>query len=547
MAGIGAYGSSTQNCRRQLEQLFPEQLKAPEPFEADNIPVLKKVKGEWVSETVKVSFFLPHDWFAKVAECHLIEAIFGASLQKVKEFWSSIDPNDPKLFNNPITDVPDWQSLFIPFEYHGDGAPHQKHDSLLTNSCRSLLATHSVDIAMLLISATPGMCNSTKRRCEALGVKWLGDTDTAIGKYIAWSMNALFDGRHPEADAHGNDFTDSYRKSVAGKYLDPVHNMRGTFWTIPADNEHNALHYGLPHYSAGCKCMDCPANTTDIPWNDVSPNAIWRKNIYSPLDKVLLRGNSHWLLSVKGIGPSHFGFDPMHCFEIGPAGTAVANVFFDLVYKKYTGLKTKRLQKLNIEVQECYKELGITDNKISNLLEYKHFSDEKAPHQNFPDIMHSVIKARQVRYLVPVAAELCKKYHEPGDQYSDYRLKCLQSLAESYQIVDRNKLFLGRDTRRYMRCIDEFVVHYAALHTLTTNEGRYQWPIRPKLHYIAHIGINAKWLSPRAFWCYPGESMVGTIASLAQSCLNNTAPHQVPAALCSKYKFAKHLQFSVYL
>ncbi len=167
MAGIGAYGSSTQNCRRQLEQLFPEQLKAPEPFEADNIPVLKKVNGEWVSETVKLSLFLPHDWFAKVAECDLIEAVFGASLQKITEFWSSIDPNDPKLFENPIKDVPDWQSLFIPFEYHGDAAPHQKHDSICTNSCRSLLATLSVDIAMLLISATPGMCNSTKQtmRC----------------------------------------------------------------------------------------------------------------------------------------------------------------------------------------------------------------------------------------------------------------------------------------------------------------------------------------------------------------------------------------------
>ena len=58
------------------------------------------------------------------------------------------------------------------------------------------------------------------------------------------------------------------------------------------------------------------------------------------------------------------------------------------------------------------------------------------------------------------------------------------------------------------------------------------------------IGAEASLsLSPRAFWCYAGESMVGTVASLAASCLRNTAPHQVSVAVCSKYKLAKHLQF----
>jgi hypothetical protein len=74
-------------------------------------------------------------------------------------------------------------------------------------------------------------------------------------------------------------------------------------------------------------------------------------------------------------------------------------------------------------------------------------------------------------------------------------------------------------------------------------EWVYQWCVRPKLHYVAHIGLMAEWMSPKASWAYRGEAMVGSVSSLAHSCLNNTAPHQVPSAVCAKYMLAKHLQF----
>ena len=40
------------------------------------------------------------------------------------------------------------------------------------------------------------------------------------------------------------------------------------------------------------------------------------------------------------------------------------------------------------------------------MLDYKPFSDVIMPYQSNPDLMHSVIMARQTRYLVPVAARL---------------------------------------------------------------------------------------------------------------------------------------------
>ena len=157
--------------------------------------------------------------------------------------------------------------------------------------------------------------------------------------------------------------------------------------------------------------------------------------------------------------------------------------------------------------------------------------------------MHSVIKARQVRYLVPVAAKLCNDYHKEGDPYSTHRLQCLTSLSTACELVDDNGLFLGSDIPKHQQCIKDFLVNSAALCALSFKNEVKQWPLRPKLRYVAHIGMAAEWLSPKAFWCYSGEHMVGNVAVLASSCLSGTPPHQVPETLCEKYRVGKNLQF----
>lgn len=542
MAKLGSHGMSPQNCNDELKKLFGKILKAPNPTSI-KAPVLKKVNGQWVSNVESIDVFAPHDWFACCSQQGLVDKLFGSPMD-IQDFWNQIQPNDPKFHKNEIRKIEDWAKLFLPIEFHGDAAPHQKHDSIDTNSFRSTLTILPVDIASLLLSAVPCACKATKKKCAALGIEFTGDTEEVLGKFLAWSFTAMFAGKHPELDADGKKFTDPYRASVAGTYLDPVHKRRCVIWTAPADNEHNVLSYKLPHYSSTEPCMDCACNTSDIPWKDFGKNALWRKCIYSAEDKFHCRDNGdHWLLSVPGFTPSTFGFDPMHCQEIGPSGTAVANVFFDLTKKVFTGLKSKRISKLNEEVNAAYEELGIRDNKIGRLLEYKHFCDDTAPFQNQPDFMHSVIKARQTRYLVPVAAKLCRKFHKTGDEYSTLRLKCLENLATSYDLVDRNGLFLGGDTEKYQQCISDFVSSYAALNAIAHRKDEKQWAVRPKLHYVEHIGDNALWMSPKATWAYRGESMVGSISALASSCLRNTAPCQVPTAVCAKYMIGKHLQF----
>ena len=55
--------------------------------------------------------------------------------------------------------------------------------------------------------------------------------------------------------------------------------------------------------------------------------------------------------------------------------------------------------------------------------------------------MHSAIKARQCRYLAPVALKLCKDYHNEANQYSKHRLACLENLNIMYDLVDPHPVF----------------------------------------------------------------------------------------------------------
>lgn len=538
LSKLGAHGESAGNIQRDLMKLF-KHLKAPEP-ERIRTSVFKKEAGAWRTAMEEVSVFLPHDWFECIASHDLMDPIFGA--KEVPNFWKQVSDKDPRLFMNPMKRVTHWKEKFIPFLVHGDGAPHHKHDSIQVSSFKSMLSIEAVNTAMLLLAGLPEAMRCTEKRCNDRRLPFLGDTDDFLGHYYVWSWNAVFEGKHPSTDPWKRPFAaGSRRATLAGKWLDEVHQMRGCIWRAPADCAHLSHEYGLPSHSSTELCMCCPGNDSDIPWRDFSANAVWKSAIFGPqqlLERPMCR---HWMLQISGFSAHCFVYDPMHCIEIGPGGIAVANIMYDLLYKIYTGFKGERLQRLFKDIQDSYDALGITDNKISKL-EYSYFSTPAAPHQNYPDIMHSAIKARQCRYLIPVMAKLCNDYLQPEDKYSCHRLECLQGLANALDIVDAGGLFLGTELKAYETAMNSFLVHFAALRVLSGD--RQQWNMTPKLHYMVHIMMEAKWLSPKAVWCYSGEHMVGNVAALAQSCLSGTPPHMVPETLCFKYRVGKHMQLT---
>ena len=56
--------------------------------------------------------------------------------------------------------------------------------------------------------------------------------------------------------------------------------------------------------------------------------------------------------------------------------------------------------------------------------------------------------------------------------------------------------------------IDDFLAHYTCWPTKALDDGKSQWLVVPKFHYMWHVGKEAMHLSPRMIWCYSNEAFV---------------------------------------
>ena len=545
-ASIGTFASNASNAQRDLlatENLKSINLVTPKPF-VIQAWVLNHSSGLAKLEKQDISIFLPHEWAQALFIHGFSEAVFGDS-NDCQKFWSHVDAKDPKLHKNEMLKVDGWQRKFQPMIIHADKGPHTKHDSIHTIHMYSLNAVDlqlGIDFSSLLLCAIPVQCLATEAKCKDLGLKWtieMEETMETVGKHLAWSFNCLFDGKVGVRDADGRVYTEP------GKIADGQ--FRSIVWQAPADCEHLSLEYGLPNYNSNSPCMRCGCNRSDIPWNDWSDTAKFLETYVTPEYAKRHPLTSHWILSIKGTSHFTFSYDAMHCGDIGYGGRAVANCFYDFLYKEpgFTGTKAQRCQQIMDRIKAKYEELGVEDGKIQKLMLQHFLPDKEAPHQHSPDLMHSAIKAKQPNRLITVVASICADLPKE-DTYRQHRYPCMKNCSLMTEVCSRNGLFLPRDeAETYQNAAYRFLRHCDALSKLAGKSesavGYKQWHQTPKFHFLIHIAEDAFFLNPKAVWCYPGEHLVGNTTSLAKTCLAGLPAYKVPTTLCLKYSIGKHL------
>jgi hypothetical protein len=64
-----------------------------------------------------------------------------------------------------------------------------------------------------------------------------------------------------------------------------------------------------------------------------------------------------------------------------------------------------------------------------------------------------------------------------------------------------------------------------------------------KSHFMQHISLLARFLSPRLTRCFMGEDMQRRISTLAEACVNCQRPGQTIGKMMVRYRIALHLQF----
>ena len=487
IASCGSHGHNAANAQRDMLRLpFFQNLKAPDPFYFKANVFLKSGAQTVVSEE-EIAVFLPHEWGHSLYENKLLDQTFG-EVDDFKHFWEQVSPEDPKLYGNPILQKGRCKNLYIPVALHADKGPHAKQDSLHCISFYSLIAQDKrlgMNESSFLLAAIPNSCCVTAGKLKEKCLPGVEATMDTVGKVLSWSFNSWFDGIHPSRDPWGQPL-DEKRASLAGKRI-CGNGLRCIIWCAPADCEHNSLEYGLPNHNSKSPCMRCRCNRTDKPWNDFSNQAAWRETLYSKEEVRVSPLTSHWTQSIKGVSHWTYSYDFMHCCDIGFGSATIANVFYDIFYKELHGKKGEKMSKLLQLIQDSYDAVGIREGKISKL-SLSHFCDPDGPHKNYPDLLHSAVKAKQTANLLPVCKHLCQKYLD-GSDYAKWRLKCLTHLCKLQQIHSEAGLFLtDEQVALYQNSATKFLQYYNML-------SKYSYDLQDRIgqwlgHHIPVKGLD---------------------------------------------------------
>lgn len=224
------------------------------------------------------------------------------------------------------------------------------------------------------------------------------------------------------------------------------------------------------------------------------------------------------------------------------ATAALANCCFDWVVRPgWHGTQEEKLKALYQRICREYQEQGIESSNRIRRLPLSAFCNPKAKYDNFPSL--SGIKARHCRYLVPVFLQICDEFQDPAEPYTAHRFKCLKNLDEMYQIMDASPMHPSRkQSKDFKKCMDTCLLHYNRLSCISIDRQLLMWNTVPKFHLAAHLADQFKWMNPRYYSCYGGETMVGHMSAVAHSTLNGTAAWQVPIKVCWRYRLGFHLR-----
>ena len=541
IASLGSYGHSPQNITHALIQRYCLDPKNPLPFPYKaQIPMLVKNNSECEVSVRTMDFwmYLPHDWFAlDGCNSQVLNTLFG--FDSVGSFWDEHDmDNDPKFFQNPIKDVHAANlHRLVALALHGDAGRFHKNDSMMVISMRSLHSDANVASSQLLLAGIPKACINKSTDPNL-------DTMFQIWKVLKWSFTHLFHGKHPPTNHMGEPWIEPDRQMNRGKPL--CDGWKAFIFALTGDLEYFQNEMKLKCHSHNQCCWNCNANKSDIPHNDFRPIAKWRATCKTAAQRRTDPPTKHLVMDIPGVVAETFAYDSLHIIEEGTASHSIANCFWDWVIgRSHPGTQQTRCKSLFDRILSKYQELGTPSEHRIGKLSISSFISTDAKHTSFPRT--SGIKARHLRYLVPVVKLLCADDILPEaldtNKYTQHRFECLQHLEKVYECIDHKGLHLTHELQaKFKEHTDLFLAHYTMCCKIKLSQKKLQWNTVNKFNFMAHMPSQAMYFNPKYVTTYSGETMVGFMCSLGHACLNGTPPHLVSKQMTLRFRLALQLR-----
>ena len=240
VAGLGSFGSQPGNTTRDLLRLVEHDQVISLPMATKvGCPLFDPKNGKTILGTMEV--FDPGALLKGLAAYDSFDEILRTDL--VREFWSNIKPNDPRLVyllaENP-GETQESLSNMVPMFLHGDKVEFANDDSLMVWHMGSVLSKMSSLSSGLLLAATPAK-TEVKARGEEEGT-WNPVWESIwVPAFTALLQGQTMDGEQIHA---------------AG--------WRFCIWLLCGDHEHFAVTLRLPHWSNRKFCWECNADSADM-------------------------------------------------------------------------------------------------------------------------------------------------------------------------------------------------------------------------------------------------------------------------------------------
>lgn len=539
LASLGAVGTATGNCSRDLKRFILQESKLwIPPAYVVRVPCRDpKARMPGLEHWEDAAVLLPHQLISALYQ-HRPEdfkAFLGTA--RTTSFWQSISAEDPRLVakgGHPTKGwAPGWEATTVPLWLHGDGVEFADRDSLQTYSWGSVLSMSSSMDSSFLLAAFPKSVTVKGQDLDTWGKLW---------QVMRWSLQACCDGMHPSEDHKGNPFdANSVEAKLAGHPL-TQENHRFVVWCLLGDLEYLVNHLCLPHWATDQFCFLCNGCRSDASrhWQDFSNSPGWQMKdpaeCLEPLSK-------HPVFSLPGVSEFNVVLDVLHVLDHnGVAGHLLGSIIHMMVFTNENRTRAARegaLQTLWNRIQELYGELQVS-TRLTNL-NMSMVADIRQP---FADYAHlRAVKGAETRHLVHVMAKIADEWARTEEQQHAARA-CLL-LAFFYFLLDNAGMFPAPgDGSEMEQIMVEFLLEYAWLSAWATGCNRKLFHIVPKHHFARHLGTQCRWFNPRFGWTYKAESWVGKISHLAHSCTSGCRVTKLSLPLVEKYSMLLHIRLS---
>ena len=537
LAKCGDFGQHQGNVARDVQKTFVAEVSIA-PATSVSVPAIDPKTSQ--ETQVEASFFLPHLMFWSLMAFYNTEATIMFALDKIEHFWANVVANgDPKLVDHPILSVPDFMSRFIHLFVHGDGVEYHDRDSMMVYSWGALLSAGSSMDTSLLLAMWPKSCTVKGAR------DFVGGTWHHILLWLAWSFNALFDGRHPTKDPFGMQFPEnSLMESLAGKPL-CASGHRCVLWAIEGDQDFFANTLKLPHWKNPMPCWGCDCDTRDAEktWLSFKPGQQgWIAKAASQARATLL--SQHPFFKIHGTTSLMVAQDALHIlFCKGVLSHLLGSVLHSMTWSQGPGRQaappSDRLASIFSRVQKLYVEFG-TSTRLTNL-RLSMFTSPDKPHADYAFLNVKGSEAKHLlKPLTVISLQDCK-----NTDFDRRRAACLVEMNHIVEIMDHADIFLTAEEQSHLEAaLLKFLGHYSWLNSFCVRENRYLFHMVIKFHMLHHLVLDAKYLNPRMYWCFKGEDYVGRISTLAHSVSMGVRSTMISQKATAKYRHWLHLKLT---